>query len=132
TTYAFDAERGGLEPLQVISTLPDGFEGRNSTAEIHVSPDGRFVYVSNRGHDSIAIFAADREDRSVTSIGWESTQGRTPRYFGLDPAGRFLYACNQNSDTIVTFRRDAESGGLTPTGQVIQNNTAVCIAFADL
>jgi 6-phosphogluconolactonase (cycloisomerase 2 family) len=132
TTYAFDAERGGLEALQVVSTLPDGFEGRNSTAEIAVAPSGRFVYVSNRGHDSIAIFAVDRADRSVTPVAWVPTQGRTPRYFGLDPAGSFLYACNQNSDTIVTFRVDRESGGLTPTGQILQSNTPVCIAFANV
>jgi len=74
----------------------------------------------------------DRSDRSVTPIGWESTQGRTPRYFGLDPSGSFLYACNQNSNNIVTFRVDKQSGGLTPTGQVIQNNTPVCIAFANV
>ena len=132
TTYAFDAETGALEPLQVISTLPEGLEGRNSTAEIAVAPDGRFVYVSNRGHNSIAIFAVDRADRSVTPIGWEPTQGNTPRYFGLDPSGSFLYACNQNSNTIVSFRVDKSSGALTPTGQILQSNTPVCIAFADV
>ena len=131
TTYAFDAERGGLEPLQVVSTLPDGFEGRNTTAEIAVAPDGRFVYVSNRGHDSVAIFAADRADRSVTPIGWESTQGQNPRYFGLGTGPAVLYACNQNSDTIVTFRVNAETGALTATGQIIDSKTPVCIAFAD-
>jgi len=132
TTYAYDAERGGLEPKQVLSTIPTDFTERNTTAEIGVAPSGRFVYVSNRGHDSIVIFAVDPTDRTLSVVGWESTQGRQPRYFGLDPAGRFLYACNQASHTIVTFRVDQDKGTLTPTGQVIESPSPVCIAFATI
>ena len=131
TTYAWDAERGALEQLQVISTLPPGFTSRNTTAEIAVAPSGRFVYGSNRGHNSIVVLAVDPEQGTLTPIDWTSTQGDKPRYFGLDPAGRFLYAANQDSDTIVTFRVDSESGRLTPTGQVIQSGSPVCIVFVE-
>jgi 6-phosphogluconolactonase len=129
TTYAFDSERGGLRPLQVISTLPPDFTGRNTTAEIHVAPSGRFVYGSNRGHNSIAIFAVAEDSGLLTPIGWEPTRGNQPRYFGLDPSGAFLYATNQASDTIVTFHADRQRGTLTPTGQVIQTGSPVCIVF---
>ena len=132
TTFAYDAERGALAERQVISTLPEDFTGRSSTAEIWVAPSGRFVYGSNRGHDSIVIFAVDAQDGTLTPIGWEPSGGKTPRYFGLDPSGSFLYAANQGSDTIVTFRVDQASGGLTPTGQVIQTGSPVCIVFAEV
>src|SRR5204863_7131369 len=92
--------------------------GNNSGAEIAVASSGRFVYGSNRGHDSIAIFAIDQSTGLLASIGWEPTQGKTPRYFGLDPSHTHLYAANQNSDTIVIFRVDQTTGKLTPTGQI--------------
>jgi len=131
TTFAYDAERGGLRPIQVIPTVPPDFAERNTTAEIAVAPSGRFVYCSNRGHNSIAIFAVNPEDGTLEPVGWEPTQGRQPRYFGLDPSGSFLYACNQATDTIVTFSVDQERGTLTPTGQVIESASPVCIAFAE-
>lgn len=131
TTFAYDTERGGLDEVQVISTLPPDFAERNTTAEIAVAPSGRFVYGSNRGHNSIVIFAVDEASGTLSPVGWEPTQGRTPRYFGLDPSGRFLYAANQASDTIVTFGVDQERGTLTPTGQVIESGSPVCIVFAD-
>jgi 6-phosphogluconolactonase len=130
TAYAFDPDTGVLRTVEVVSTLPSGFSGRNTTAEIGVAPSGRFIYGSNRGHDSIAIFAVDSESGTLTSIGWEPTRGEEPRYFGLDPSGSFLYAANQSSDTIVTFRVDRASGTLAPTGQVIRTGSPVCIAFA--
>jgi 6-phosphogluconolactonase (cycloisomerase 2 family) len=129
TTYRYEPERGALESLQVLSTIPPEFDAKNTTAEIAVAPSGRFVYGSNRGHDSIAIFAVDPDSGTLSSVGWESTQGGNPRNFGLDPSGRFLYAANQNSDTVVTFQVDQESGTLTPTGQVIQTGSPVCIVF---
>lgn len=89
--WCFDPEKAALKPLQVVTTLPSSYTGNNSGAEIVVSPSGRFVYGSNRGHDSIAIFAIDKGNGLLTSIGWESTQGRTPRFFGLDPSGTDLY-----------------------------------------
>ena len=128
-TYRFDSERGALKPLQVMSTLPSDFTGYSTMAEIAVSPDGRFVYGSNRGHDSVTIFAADPEGL-LRVVGWQPTQGRTPRFIGLDPAGHFLYAANEQDDTVVTFRVDGNSGKLTPTGQVTNNASPVTIVFA--
>jgi 6-phosphogluconolactonase len=132
TTFGYDAETGRLDELSIQTTLPAGYSERNSTAEIQVAPSGRFIYVSNRGHNSIAIFAVDAASGRLTSIGWESTQGEQPRFFALDPAGRFLYAANQASHTIVTFRVDPEAGTLTPTGQVVETGSPVSIVFAEL
>jgi 6-phosphogluconolactonase len=128
-TYRFDPQHGALAALQVMSTLPTDFTGYGTTAEIAVSPDGRFIYGSNRGHDSITIFAINPEGL-LSVVGWQPTQGSTPRFIGLDPAGHFLYAANEQSDTVVTFRVDGSSGKLTPTGQVIKNATPVTIVFA--
>jgi 6-phosphogluconolactonase len=130
TTYCWDAERGTLAPIQVITTLPTDFTGYSTTAEIAVSPDGRFVYCSNPGQDSVAVYAAGATDGFLSSIGWQPTQGRVPRFIGLDPAGRFLHAANEQGDTIVTFRVDANSGMLAPTGQVVKNASPVTIVFA--
>jgi 6-phosphogluconolactonase (cycloisomerase 2 family) len=129
TTYRWDAERGALTPMQGVTTLPTDFTGYSTTAEIAASPDGRFVYCSNRGHDSVAVYAANADSGSLAAIGWQPTQGRGPRFIGLDPAGRFLFAANEQGDTIVTFRVDAGSGLLTPTGQVIRNASPVTIVF---
>ena len=101
----------------------------NWCAHVVVSPDGRFVYGSNRGHDSIAIWAVGADGR-VTKVGHESTRGKTPRGFALDPSGSWLLAANQDSDTIVTFRRDAETGKLTATGAVTDSPSPVAILFA--
>jgi len=129
TTYRFDAERGGLSPLQVISTLPPAFTGNSTTSEIVVAPSGRFVYGSNRGHDSLSIFAVDDGSGVLSPIGWEPTQGKTPRFFAIEPSGTFLYAANQDSDTIVAFRLDGASGRLTPTGHVVKAGSPVSIVF---
>jgi 6-phosphogluconolactonase len=118
-----------LEPLQVVSTLPPGFSGKNTTAEIAVAPSGRFLYVSNRGHNSIAIFAVDAESGQLSPVAWEPAQGTTPRFFALDPSGTFLYVANQNSDTIVGFRVDPATGSLEPTGHVIQTGSPASIVF---
>lgn len=130
TAYDWNRESGDLHPIQSISTLPTDFTGSNTAAEITVSPDGRFVYCSNRGHDSIAQYAANPETGLLTSAGWQSTQGNGPRFITLDPAGCFLYAANENSDTVVTFKVDADSGALSPTGQIIKAGSPVAIAFA--
>jgi 6-phosphogluconolactonase (cycloisomerase 2 family) len=129
TTYRFDAERGSLEPLQTITTLPAGFTGRNTTSEIAVAPSGRFVYASNRGHDSVAAFAVDPSTGTLSPVAWQPTQGKTPRFIGLDPAGATLYAANQDSDSIVAFRVDARSGALTPAGQVIAVGSPSTVVF---
>jgi 6-phosphogluconolactonase (cycloisomerase 2 family) len=130
TTYYWDAERGHLRPAEVLPSTPPDHTGENTAAEIAVSHDGRFVYCSNRGHDSIGIFAADRETGLLKSSGWMPSQGRTPRFICLDPTGRRLHAANEQSDTVVAFRIDAESGKLTPTGQPVHNASPVTIAFA--
>ncbi len=129
TTYRFDPDHGVLEPGQVITTLPPSHTGNNTTAEVWVAPSGRFVYGSNRGHDSIVIFAVDQKTGALTTVGWESTQGRTPRYFGLDPTGTHLYAANQNSDTIVVFRVNEETGRLTATGEIVSVKSPSTIVF---
>jgi 6-phosphogluconolactonase (cycloisomerase 2 family) len=129
TTFSFDAERGELIPLQTITTLPPSYTGTSTTSEIAVAPSGRFVYGSNRGHDSIAILAVDGATGVLSPVGWESTQGRVPRFFALDPSGAFLYAANQNSDTIVAFAVDQGSGKLKPTGQVVKTGSPSSIVF---
>jgi 6-phosphogluconolactonase len=129
TTLAYDEDHGTFEELQTISTLPDGFTGENTTADIHIAPSGRFVYGSNRGHDSIVIFGVDSESGELTCIGHESTRGATPRNFAIDPSGTYLLAANQDSDSVVTFRIDPNSGVLTPTGHICEVPTPVCIRF---
>ncbi|MGI8687613.1 MAG: lactonase family protein [Thermomicrobiales bacterium] len=130
TTYGYDAERGVLDPRQVIGTLPPASTGRSTGAEIAVAPSGRFLYASNRGHDSIAIFAINAENGALTAMGWEPTQGTMPRFFALDPSGQFLYAANQGSDTIITFRVDQATGMLAATGHVVRIGSPTCIVFA--
>ncbi|MGI9148016.1 MAG: lactonase family protein [Chloroflexota bacterium] len=130
TAFSYDDQRGALEELQVLSTLPeDATRDKCSTAEIGVEPSGRFVYVSNRGDDSIAIFGIDEATGRLTPAGHVPTQGRTPRNFSIDPTGTFLYAANQNSDTIVHFRIDHQDGQLVPTGDVTPVGAPVCILF---
>jgi 6-phosphogluconolactonase len=129
TTYRFDEERGTLEPIQVIPTIPPTFTGNNTGAEIVVTRSGRFVYASNRGHNSIAIFAV--EDSGVLSHArWQPTLGSTPRFIGLDPSETFLYAANQGSNSIVAFRVDQTSGALSPTGYAVETGAPTCIVFA--
>jgi len=125
----WDGQRGTLTEKQALSTLPADFSGRSYCADVHVHPSGRFLYGSNRGHDSITIFAIDQATGALSLIGHESTQGQTPRNFGLDPKGAYLYAANQRSDTVVTYRIDQETGKLTPTGQVLQIPIPVCVKF---
>ena len=128
-TYQFDPDKGTMKPIQVVTTVPPSHTGDNTGAEIAVAPSGKFVYTSNRGHDSIAIFAIDAAAGTLTSVGWEPTGGRTPRFFALDPPGRQLYAANQATDTIVIFDVNEATGKLTRTGQVINAATPVTIAF---
>jgi len=126
----YDAAAGTLAELQTVSALPAGFNGESSGAEIAVHPNGRFLYASNRGHDSIAVFRIDPANGTLTASGHTLTQGKTPRGFAIDPSGRFLMAGNQNSGTIVVFRIDGQTGALTPTGTVLQVPTPVSVAFA--
>ncbi len=125
--YAYDEDRGILETEQVISTLPSEFTDTSYCADIHVSSDGRFVYGSNRGHDSIVIFEVDSGTGRLSIVDYESTRGEFPRNFALDPSRRFLFAANQNTDNIVTYRIDAQSGRLTATGHQVETPQPVCI-----
>jgi len=127
--FAFDPATGSLRDVCRISTLPAEFSGSSHCADIHVHPSGRFVYGSNRGHDSIAIFAIDEESGALTSLGYESTQGRNPRNFAIDPTGRWLLAANQDTDNVVVFTIDGETGALSPTGQAVEASMPVCLRF---
>jgi len=129
TALSYDAKKGVLRALGTLSTLPKEASGHNDTAEIAVSPSGKFLYVSNRGHDSIALFAIDPAQGTLTWTGDFSTRGRTPRHFTIDPSGEFLLAENHESNTIVIFKIDPTTGGLTPTGQTVENPAPVDITF---
>jgi 6-phosphogluconolactonase len=129
TVFAFEDGGEILRELQTISTLPEDFTGENTCADIHVAPSGRFLYGSNRGHDSIAIFAVDGETGELSYVGHEPTQGATPRNFAIDPSGTFLLAANQDTDTVVSFRIDQGSGELSATGHVAEVPTPVCLRF---
>jgi 6-phosphogluconolactonase len=129
TTFAVDTATGALKTLQTVPTLPADFTGASTTAEVVMHPGGRFLYGSNRGHDSIAVFKIDPATGMLTPVEHVSTQGRTPRNFAVDPSGRWLIAANQNSDSLVVFAIDATSGRLTPTGQTVIVPSPVCVRF---
>jgi 6-phosphogluconolactonase len=131
TAFTYDAPRGALAELQTLSTLPEGFSGRNSTAEVQVAPSGKFLYGSNRGHDSIAVFAIDLEKGTLAPVEHKPTGGKTPRNFGIDPTGTFLLAANQGSDSIVVFRIDGATGRLEATGEAASVPTPVCVKFLE-
>lgn len=116
-TFAFDPLHATFQQLQVISTLPGAFTGTNTAAEIQISPSGRFLYASNRGDDSIVVFAIDPSTALLTYVEHVSSQGKTPRFFTLDPTGTLLLVANQDSATIVTYLVDQTTGRLQPTGQ---------------
>lgn len=128
----FDDSTGELRLLESLSTLPPHFDAVNYCADVHVHPSGRFVYGSNRGHDSIVIFGIDAHTGRLQLIGHEPTQGKWPRNFAIDASGEILLAANQESDSIVAFRIDPETGRLTPTGQVTQVSKPVCIQLLTL
>ena len=115
---------------QTVSSLPAGFAGTNSCAQVLVAPDGRFVYGSNRGHDSIAIWTVDAEG-IVGDVRVVASGGACPRNFALSPDGRWLIAANQDSNNLVVFARDAETGGLRRTDQTIEVDSPVCVIFCD-
>ena len=131
STFTYDAAHGALRLKDTISTLPKGTTVTNddSTAEIEVHPSGKFVYGSNRGHDSIAVFAVDPAEGTLTQMEIVSTMGKTPRGFGIDPTGSFLIAGNQDSDTLVVFRINTDNGRLTPTGQKLEAYSPVSVEF---
>ncbi|UUZ86021.1 lactonase family protein [Paenibacillus sp. P26] len=127
--YIRDAANGRLEQIQSISTLPESFQGENTTAEVLLSPDGRFVYGSNRGHDSIAVFAVDEASGKLTLVEIVPSGGRIPRNFGITPDGRFLVVAHQETGNLVSFRIDAATGRLQDTGQRAEASKGVCVRF---
>jgi 6-phosphogluconolactonase len=127
--YAYSAAHGGLQELQTVSTLPQGFTGASDGAEVEIDPSGRFLYASNRGADSIAVFAIDSAKGTLTSVGFTLTQGKTPRHFAIDPTGRWLFAENQESDDIVIFKIDEKTGQLTQHGDLLHVPSPVCVKF---
>jgi 6-phosphogluconolactonase len=131
TAFDYDAQRGALKSFQVISTLPAGVTDTKgmSTAEIEAHRSGKFLYGSNRGHDTIVIYTIDPKTGKLTYVGNESTQGKTPRNFAIDPTGTYLLAANQDSSTVVVFRIDQKTGKLTPTGQKVEVPKPVCVTF---
>jgi 6-phosphogluconolactonase len=129
--FAFDADRGRLKEIEMISTLPVEFRGINITAEIAVHPNSGFVYGSNRGHDSIVAFAMRGDKGILEPVEYVSTQGKTPRHFAIDPAGLYLFAANQDSNTVVIFRIDPATGKLTPSGTILSVPMPVCVVFRD-
>ena len=131
TTHIYDPATGHLTPGASVSAVPPGFTGANSGAELRIAPSGRFLYSSNRGHDSIAIFAIAPGTGALTPRGHMSTGGATPRGFDISPDGKLLVAANQNSGNIVLFGIDTETGALLPTGQSIMIERPVCVRFAD-
>jgi 6-phosphogluconolactonase len=129
TSFSYDAKTGDLKQVNSVSTLPSDFSGRNDVAEVAVHPSGRFLYVSNRGADSIALFSVDAKKGTLTPMSAVPTGGKEPRHFTLDPSGNFLFVENQWSDTIVTFHVDANTGALTPTGENVSVPSPVCLKF---
>lgn len=129
TVFSFEKRMGTLRRVQAVSTLPKEFTGGSDASEIRMAPSGKFLYASNRRHDSIAVFAVDAQKGTLTPVDYTPTQGKIPRSFDIDPSGNFLLAANQKSDDIVVFRIDPSTGRLTPTGQTLKVNAPVCVKF---
>jgi 6-phosphogluconolactonase len=132
SAFTYDPESGRLELIQTVSSLPKDFAGENICADIQVHPSGNFVYVSNRGLDSLTIFAVDPATGRLTYVANQSSLGETPRNFAIEPGGRFLLAANQDSDNIVTFSIDLGTGKLSPTGHVASVPTPNCVKIVPM
>lgn len=129
-TLSFDAKSGAMEVASIVGTLPEGFQGKNTTAEVVVHPTGKFVYGSNRGHDSIAVFAVDQATGELTPRGHANAGIDEPRNFRIDPSGKFLLVGNQQADSVIVFTIDPDTGALSPTDAKVEVPTPVCLRFA--
>jgi 6-phosphogluconolactonase len=129
TALRYNKANGSLQEIQTITTLPAEFKGANTCAEIQISPSGKFLYASNRGHDHIVAYAINLVDGTLSCLGYRSTQGKTPRHFSIDPQGSFLLVANQDSDTVVTFRINPITGELSAAGPITHIPTPVCVKF---
>lgn len=129
TAFAYEPASGALSEIQTITTLPADFHGSNGCAEVRVHPNGKFLYGSNRGHDSIAVYRIDPAKGTLTFVEHETSDIKTPRNFNIDPTGAFCLVANQGSDSVVVFRIDPQTGALEPTGHKISVGKPVCIRF---
>ena len=132
TVTVFSNDNEKFTSMQKLPMLPTGFSGRNDAAEIEIHPGGKFLYASNRGHDSFAVYAIDPQKGTLTQVEDVPTGGKEPRHFAIDPTGQFLLAENQNTNSIVEFRIDQSTGKLTPTGQTLSVPSPICISFLAL
>ncbi|MBI3680570.1 MAG: lactonase family protein [Acidobacteria bacterium] len=132
TAFSWDAQRGAFGEVQTVSTLPADFKGNNTTAEVVAHPNGRFLYGSNRGHNSLAVFAIDSGKGVLRLLENVPTQGEIPRNFAIDPTGKWLFAANQNTDNVVVFAVDGKTGRLKPNGRMLRIDVPVCIRFVAL
>jgi 6-phosphogluconolactonase len=132
TGYRYHTDAGTFEELQTVAALPQDFTGENLCADVHISPDGKFLYASNRGHDSIVCFLIDEDNGWLTYRSHTSTGGREPRNFTIDPSGDFLLVANQKTHNIVTFKIDRTTGQLFKTGHEMEVSLPVCVKYADL
>ena len=130
SSYQYDAKTADIRLVQTMPTIPADYTMNNSPADVHVHPNGRYVYSSNRGHNSLAMFRIDEASGRMTLVDIVPTQGATPRGFNFDPSGRFLFAANQGTGNIVTFAVDGDTGKLTPTGAKVDVPRPVCVQFA--
>lgn len=129
TVFAYDPKKGSLKELQTVSALPKDFTGNSTCAEIAVHPNGKSLYASNRGHDSIVVFAIDSRKGTLSGVEHAPTRGKTPRHFAIDPTGAYLFAANQGTNNVVLFRIDQNNGRLIPTGETIEVVSPVCVTF---
>ena len=129
TTFAYDASRGTLHKLTTVSTLPKNFPGSNDAAEIKIDSSGKFLFASNRGHDTIAVFSIDSKTGALTLADHFPTEGKTPRNIEIDPTGKFLFVANQDTNNIAVFQIDSDNGRLSPTKQTLQVPSPVCLKF---
>lgn len=131
TVTAYRYEKGTLKPIQTISTVPSDYTGLKWDADIHVSADGKFLYASNRAHESITVYAIDAKTGKLTWVDNISVEGKTPRNFAIDPTGNYVLVANQDSDNVTVFSRDKKTGKLKYTGYSIEVSMPVCLKFAD-
>jgi 6-phosphogluconolactonase len=127
TITGFDYKKGEITAFQTVKTLPSDYTGRQWCADIHISPDGQFLYGSNRVHESLVIFKIAPKTGQLTYVGHQNVLGKTPRNFMIDPTGKWVLVANQDSDNVVIFSRDTQTGNLTPTGREIKVAMPVCL-----
>lgn len=126
-SFNIDNATGALSPLERLSMLPEGFTAQSSAANIHFSSDGKFLYASNREHESLVIYAVDPKSGKMSLVGHENTGGKHPRNFMIDKRGEYVLTANQNTDNIVVFKRDKETGKLVPTGEQVMVPAVLCL-----